>query len=251
MSAFGDEAADGSATRPYDSSNRVVGAAWSGLLRRTLGTVLRGAYKPLSRRHSAEHVSARGGTMPSGSEDMDLCTDKVLSKGRILQELTKAVKLVSDRHRRRNAVGPPRPSSCIRIHARCREAPRFACRLLLTASSLSTFPFSRKHGYPLLLRLDVSRVPWTLQKRTSAVSGIVVISASSIPAACRHCRSVSYVSCQSRSPWSNYRAYFRVTTAGHRSPYSSALHRSVIPDLVSDAGKINVEINRRRQETCR
>ena len=32
--------------------------------------------------------------MPS-QEDMDLCTDKVLSKGRILQELTKAVKLVS------------------------------------------------------------------------------------------------------------------------------------------------------------
>ncbi|CAK9831940.1 Pleckstrin homology domain-containing family M member 2 [Anthophora retusa] len=31
--------------------------------------------------------------MPS-QEDMDLCTDKVLSKGRILQELTKAVKLV-------------------------------------------------------------------------------------------------------------------------------------------------------------
>ncbi|XP_076278593.1 pleckstrin homology domain-containing protein pruning defect 1 [Lasioglossum baleicum] len=31
--------------------------------------------------------------MPS-PEDMDLCTDKVLSKGRILQELTKAVKLV-------------------------------------------------------------------------------------------------------------------------------------------------------------
>lgn len=27
--------------------------------------------------------------------DMELCTDKVLSKGRILQELTKAVKLVS------------------------------------------------------------------------------------------------------------------------------------------------------------
>lgn len=34
--------------------------------------------------------------MPS-QEDMDLCTDKVLSKGRILQELTKAVKLVSGR----------------------------------------------------------------------------------------------------------------------------------------------------------
>lgn len=32
--------------------------------------------------------------MPS-REDMDMCTDKVLSKGRILQELTKAVKLVS------------------------------------------------------------------------------------------------------------------------------------------------------------
>ncbi|EFN65308.1 Pleckstrin-like proteiny domain-containing family M member 2 [Camponotus floridanus] len=32
--------------------------------------------------------------MPSGREDMELCTDKVLSKGRILQELTKAVKLV-------------------------------------------------------------------------------------------------------------------------------------------------------------
>jgi len=36
--------------------------------------------------------------MPSGREDMELCTDKVLSKGRILQELTKAVKLVSDRN---------------------------------------------------------------------------------------------------------------------------------------------------------
>lgn len=35
------------------------------------------------------------GEMPA-REDMDLCTDKVLSKGRILQELTKAVKLVSD-----------------------------------------------------------------------------------------------------------------------------------------------------------
>ena len=30
-----------------------------------------------------------------GQEDMDLCTDKVLSKGRILQELTKAIKLVT------------------------------------------------------------------------------------------------------------------------------------------------------------
>ncbi|XP_020280133.1 pleckstrin homology domain-containing family M member 2 [Pseudomyrmex gracilis] len=66
-------------------------ASWSGLFR----TVLRGI-KPHLRGRDANHViSARAGEMPSsGSEDMDLCTDKVLSKGRILQELTKAVKLV-------------------------------------------------------------------------------------------------------------------------------------------------------------
>ncbi|XP_011495840.1 PREDICTED: pleckstrin homology domain-containing family M member 2 [Ceratosolen solmsi marchali] len=33
-------------------------------------------------------------TMPGQDADMELCTDKILSKGRILQELTKAVKLV-------------------------------------------------------------------------------------------------------------------------------------------------------------
>lgn len=96
MSAF--EIADGSAIQPCDTSNRVVGAAaWSGFLRAILDNVLRGTYEPFSRRRDADHVSARGGEMPSGHEDMDLCTDKVLSKGRILQELTRAVKLVSDR----------------------------------------------------------------------------------------------------------------------------------------------------------
>lgn len=112
MSAFDDETADGSATcrqppRPCDtsSSDRVVqgAAAWSGpQLRRThsLGTeVYRGAsHEPPLRQRDADHVSARGGEMPSSGrreeENMDLCTDKVLSKGRILQELTKAVKLV-------------------------------------------------------------------------------------------------------------------------------------------------------------
>lgn len=39
-------------------------------------------------------ISRKLTIMPS-QEDMDLCTDKVLSKDRILQELTKAVKLVS------------------------------------------------------------------------------------------------------------------------------------------------------------
>lgn len=117
MSAFGDEAADGGATRPCDSSNRVFvsAAAWSSLLRRTLGTVLRGAYEPLLRRRDADHVSARDGEMPSGREDMDLCTDKVLSKGRILQELTKAVKLVSDRSLR--------PPSCMRYTNCATAAP--------------------------------------------------------------------------------------------------------------------------------
>ncbi|OXU18099.1 hypothetical protein TSAR_007610 [Trichomalopsis sarcophagae] len=35
-----------------------------------------------------------GANMPGQDADMELCTDKVLSKGRILQELTKAVKLI-------------------------------------------------------------------------------------------------------------------------------------------------------------
>lgn len=100
MSTFSDEAVDdSSATRqPCDTSIRVVGAAaWPGLLRRTLDTVLRGTYEPFLRWCDVDHVRARDDEMPSsGREDMDLCTDKVLSKGRILQELTKAVKLVSD-----------------------------------------------------------------------------------------------------------------------------------------------------------
>jgi len=102
MSTFHDEAVrvdDSSATcQPCDISIRVVGAAaWPGLLRRTLDTVVRGTYQPFLRWCNVDHVSARDDEMPSsGREDMDLCTDKVLSKGRILQELTKAVKLVSD-----------------------------------------------------------------------------------------------------------------------------------------------------------
>ncbi|XP_011631168.1 pleckstrin homology domain-containing family M member 2 [Pogonomyrmex barbatus] len=97
MSASGNGIDDGSATpQPCDIGNdRVVGAAaWPGLLRKILGTVHRGTGEPFLRRRDADHVSARGGAMPSSREDMDLCTDKVLSKGRILQELTKAVKLV-------------------------------------------------------------------------------------------------------------------------------------------------------------
>ncbi|KAG5323179.1 PKHM2 protein, partial [Pseudoatta argentina] len=100
MSTFRDKAVrvdDSSATcQPCDISIRVVGAtAWPGLLRRTFDTVLRGTYQPFLRWCDVDHVSARDDEMPSsGREDMDLCTDKVLSKGRILQELTKAVKLV-------------------------------------------------------------------------------------------------------------------------------------------------------------
>ncbi|XP_012541107.2 pleckstrin homology domain-containing family M member 2 [Monomorium pharaonis] len=109
MSAFGDEttaataaAVDGAAQpswwRDISSSGGVVVSR----LRRTLGTVFRGTYRdrPVSRPRRDvpdDHVNARGSdeNMPSsGREDMDLCTDKVLSKGRILQELTKAVKLV-------------------------------------------------------------------------------------------------------------------------------------------------------------
>ena len=46
----------------------------------------------------SNHVGLSGrarSTMPGQDADMELCTDKVLSKERILQELTKAVKLVS------------------------------------------------------------------------------------------------------------------------------------------------------------
>ncbi|KAH0951760.1 hypothetical protein HN011_003151 [Eciton burchellii] len=91
MSASTGESADESATS--SSHRRVVGAAWSGLLRSTLG-ILRRNTEPLLRWRDASHVNAHSGEMPSGRGDMDLCTDKVLSKGRILQELTKAVKLV-------------------------------------------------------------------------------------------------------------------------------------------------------------
>lgn len=92
MSVSGDECAD-SAT---PLSNRVVGAAaWSGLLNNTLDIIFHGT-EPFLRGCDANHVSACDSEMPSGHEDMDLCTDKVLSKGRILQELTKAVKLVSE-----------------------------------------------------------------------------------------------------------------------------------------------------------
>lgn len=147
MSAFVDETADGSATRLCDTtSGRVVvgAAAWSGLLRRALGTVLRGAYEPLLRRRDAGHVIARGGEMPSGREDMDLCTDKVLSKGRILQELTKAVKLVSDPIAVRRTLGPP-TAAFPRVYTYTRSlsaacdarAPR---RKLCNDSSLRAFP---------------------------------------------------------------------------------------------------------------
>jgi len=105
MSAPAGESADESAT----SSNhrRVVGAAWSGLLRSTLGTLRRNT-EPLLRWRDASHVNAHSDEMPSGRGDMDLCTDKVLSKGRILQELTKAVKLVSDVDRSDYVLTPRR-----------------------------------------------------------------------------------------------------------------------------------------------
>lgn len=144
MRTLGDEAADGGATRPCDSSNRVVAAAaWSGLLRTTLGTVLRGTYEPFLRRRDADHVSARDGEMPPGREDMDLCTDKVLSKGRILQELTKAVKLVSDR----SPSGHPAPQGRLPVYTHL-YAPHVMHRLreLCNCGSLCTFPLSRKHG---------------------------------------------------------------------------------------------------------
>lgn len=101
MSGPGGKSVDGaSATTPSWSSRRsVVGAAWSDLLRSTFGAVRRNTEPLLPWPRDESHVSARGGEMPSGREDMDLCTDKVLSKGRILQELTKAVKLVSDARR--------------------------------------------------------------------------------------------------------------------------------------------------------
>ena len=123
MSTFRDEAVrvdDSSATcQPCDISIRVVGAAaWPGLLRRTFDTVLRGTYQPFLRWCDVDHVSARDDEMPSsGREDMDLCTDKVLSKGRILQELTKAVKLVSRQTTDcRRTPGPPRPPVYMCIH---------------------------------------------------------------------------------------------------------------------------------------
>lgn len=78
------------------SSDRVVVDVSSGLLRRSLETIPRGV-EPLLHCHDVNHVSESGDEMPSSREDLELCTDKVLSKGRILQELTKAVKLVSDR----------------------------------------------------------------------------------------------------------------------------------------------------------
>ncbi|RLU19751.1 hypothetical protein DMN91_008308 [Ooceraea biroi] len=96
MSAAGGESADDGATTP-SSRRRVVGAAatWSGLFRDTLlGTLVRRSTEPLLRWRDASHVSARDDEMPPGREDMEFCTDRVLSKGRILQELTKAVKLV-------------------------------------------------------------------------------------------------------------------------------------------------------------
>jgi hypothetical protein len=156
MSAFVDEATDGgSATRPWwcdtSSSSRVVVSAAAWVLRRTLGTVLRDEYGPsFSHRRDVDHVSARGGEMPSSGrhEEMDLCTDKVLSKGRILQELTKAVKLVSDyvTAARNTARSVPRPPS------RTTPVATVACLMHARATRIvqrSSFPFSRKHGYPL------------------------------------------------------------------------------------------------------
>jgi len=200
MSAFG----DGGATRPCDDigSRVVVGAAdWSGSLRRILGTVFRGAYEPFLRRRDADHVSARAGEMPSGREDMDLCTDKVLSKGRILQELTKAVKLVSDQPRPRSRTSPCRHARCRR--ARDAQVPRIACELcnggspsLLHLESMGVL----LHLTHLRAMIDVVAA-WTLrgEKRCRKKNGIdpVVISTSSISARGQR-RSVYYVNCQSR-----------------------------------------------------
>ncbi|XP_014479663.1 PREDICTED: pleckstrin homology domain-containing family M member 2 [Dinoponera quadriceps] len=92
MSAAG--AVNGAAPPPSARRVVVVGAARaaaSGLFRRSLSGVFRSGSR-YWRYLGDDHVSARD-EMP-GREDMDLCTDKVLSKTRILQELTKAVKLV-------------------------------------------------------------------------------------------------------------------------------------------------------------
>ncbi|EFN87703.1 pleckstrin homology domain-containing family M member 2 [Harpegnathos saltator] len=99
MSATGTENINGAAPpSPTPPSGRVVAVnivgaarAVSGLFRRSLSDVLHSESRRC-RDLRDDHVSACD-EMP-GREDMDLCTDKVLSKARILQELTKAVKLV-------------------------------------------------------------------------------------------------------------------------------------------------------------
>lgn len=113
MSATGDGGAVNSENGTAPSSRRVAAAATaaaaaddvvvgvaaraaSDLLRRGLSGVFHGDhYLRCWRDHVNERVA-----MP-GREDMDLCTDKVLSKARILQELTRAVKLVRARRRER------------------------------------------------------------------------------------------------------------------------------------------------------
>jgi len=128
MSALAGENADESATSI--NYRRVVGA-WSGLLGSTLG-ILRRNTEPLLRCRDASHVNAHSGEMPPGRGDMDLCTDKVLSKGRILQELTKAVKLVSKTDR-----------SDVPTHRHLYSSSLlFRCRMLCTSMSKSKRPLS-------------------------------------------------------------------------------------------------------------
>ena len=57
-------------------------------------------------------------------EDMDLCTDKVLSKERILRELTKAVKLVSRKKNACCSVGRQgrRQAHSVKIHGKLERA---------------------------------------------------------------------------------------------------------------------------------